>query len=173
MDWGMEMRVVFFAGATALALMIGGCDAGPSATAKGPPPSAAGPAQVSSADPRDQPVPLVAGKPLWAANKKHTAQENADYQFAKNGKDFDAKTETDYIDEAHAFADAPPVGVQKIERSNGDALLYDAKSNTFAVVAKTGAPRTMFKPRDGLAYWKQQQQREAERSSGNGDNSDS
>ena len=83
-------------------------------------------------------MPLVAGKPLWAANKKHTAQENADYQFAKNGKDFDAKTETDYIDEAHAFADAPPVGVQKIERSNGDALLYDAKSNTFAVVAKTG-----------------------------------
>ncbi len=112
----------------------------------------------------------MGGKPLWAANKKHTAQENADYQFAKNGKDFDAKTETDYVDEAHAFVDSPPAGVQKIERSNGDALLYDAKSNTFAVVAKTGAPRTMFKPRDGLAYWKQQQQREAERSSGN-DNS--
>jgi hypothetical protein len=171
MDWGMEMRVVFYAGATALALMIGACDAGPSASSKAPPPSAPSAAQVSSTDPRDQPVPLVAGKPLWAANKKHTAQENADYQFAKNGKDFDAKTETDYIDEAHAFADAPPVGVQKIARSNGDALLYDAKSNTFAVVAKTGAPRTMFKPRDGLAYWKQQQQREAERSSG--DNSDS
>ena len=165
----MEMRVVFFAGAASLALMMGACDAGPSATAKVSPPAAG---QASNVDPRDQPVPLVGGKPLWAANKKHTAQENADYQFAKNGKDFDARTETDYVDEAHAFVDAPPAGVQKIERSNGDALLYDPKTNTFAVVAKTGAPRTMFKPRDGLAYWKQQQQREAERSSGN-DNSQS
>ncbi len=71
---------------------------------------------------------------------------------------------------AHAFVDTPPAGVAKIERSNGDALLYDAKSNTFAVVAKTGAPRTLFKPRDGMAYWKQQQEREADEAKG-GDNS--
>ena len=164
------MRVVFFAGAAALALMMGACDAGPSATAKVPPPAAAA-GQASNIDPRDQPIPLVNGKPLWAANKKHTAQENADYQFAKNGKDFGARTETDYVDEAHAFVDAPPAGVQRIERSNGDALLYDAKTNTFVVVTKEGAPRTMFKPRDGLAYWKQQQARETTRSNG-GDNAD-
>lgn len=172
----MEMRVVFFAGATALALMLVACDAGPSATAKGPAPASGGGQVVASAspvDPRDAPIPLVNGKPMWAANRKHTAQENADYQFAKNGKDFAAKTEADYVEAAHAFVDAPPAGVAKIERSNGDALLYDARSNTFAVVAKTGAPRTMFKPRDGLAYWKQQQQREAERSSGGDDNSQS
>ena len=39
--------------------------------------------------------------------------------------------------------------MKRIDRANGDALLYDAKSNTFAVVTKAGAPRTMFKPRDG------------------------
>ncbi len=64
------------AGAASLALMMGACDAGPSATAKVSPPAAG---QASNVDPRDQPVPLVGGKPLWAANKKHTAQENADY----------------------------------------------------------------------------------------------
>ena len=104
-------------------------------------------------------VALVDGKPMWAANRKHTAQENADYQFNKNGKDFGVASEAEYVAKAHAFIDAPPTGVQKVERSNGDGLLYDAKSNTFVVVTKTGAPRTMFKPRDGASYWQQQVER--------------
>ena len=171
----MEMRVVFLIGATAIALSLGACDAGPSATSKAPanPPasiSAAGQggqaggssqATASSTDPRDAPAPLATdGKPIWAANRKHTAQENADYQFGKNGKDFGAANEADYVAKVHAFVDAPPTGVQKVARANGDALLYDAKTNTFAVVSKTGAPRTMFKPRDGASYWQQQVSRE-------------
>jgi pyocin large subunit-like protein len=180
MDWGTDMKVVFLIGATALALSLGACDAGPSATSKAPaaPPasiSAAGQtgqpgaaAQTAAVDPRDVPAPVASdGKPIWAANRKHTAQENADYQFGKNGKDFGAASEADYVAKTHAFVDTPPNGVQKVERSNGDALLYDARSNTFAVVAKTGAPRTMFKPRDGAAYWRQQVARE--QSSSNAD----
>jgi len=62
--------------------------------------------------------------------------------------------------------------VQKLQRSNGDALLYDAKTNTFAVVSKTGAPRTMFKPRDGATYWQQQVTRQNDRSKSD-DNSQS
>jgi len=53
---------------------------------------------------------------------------------------------------------------RRVARANGDALLYDAKTNTFAVVSKTGAPRTMFKPRDGANYWQQQVSREQSRS---------
>jgi hypothetical protein len=178
MDWGMDMRVVLLIGATALALSLGACDAGPSATSKAPanPPAsisadgqggqAAQPGQASAADPRDAPAPLASdGKPIWAANRKHTAQENADYQFGKNGKDFGAASEADYVAKVHAFVDTPPTGVQKVARANGDALLYDAKTNTFAVVSKTGAPRTMFKPRDGASYWQQQVSREQSRSS--------
>ncbi|MFI4935709.1 MAG: hypothetical protein ACHP7N_13885 [Caulobacterales bacterium] len=157
------MRVVFMYGAAVVALALGACDAGAPASAKATPPAASVQQAAVSVDPRDAPVPLVDGKPMWAANRKHTAQENADYQFGKNGKDFADKTEAQYVAQAHAFADSPPTGVQKLDRPNGDALLYDAKSNTFAVVAKTGAPRTMFKPREGLAYWKQQQAREADR----------
>ena len=164
------MKGVLISGAAAAALMLAACDAGPSA--KAPPATAvtgqtvttASAGAAGSTDPRDLPVPLVNGKPMWAANKKHTAQENADYQYGKNGKDFGAVTEADYVAKAHAFVDAPPSGVQKLERSNGDALLYDQRTNTFAVVTRAGAPRTMFKPRDGLTYWKQQEQREAARS---------
>ena len=181
----MKMKVVFLTGAGALALALAACDAGPSATSKAPanpPPSisAAGqtsqstPAgQAAAVDPRDAPAPLATdGKPIWAANRNHTALENADYQFGKNGKDFDAANEAQYVAKVHAFVDQPPTGVQKVERPNGDALLYDAKTNTFAVVTKAGAPRTMFKPRDGAAYWQQQVAREQSRSNGD-DKSDS
>src|SRR5579872_127344 len=161
------MRVVFLIGAAGLALAIAGCDAGPSASKSAPAASvttaSAGQA-AAPADPRDAAVPLVDGKPMWAANRKHTAQENADYQFGKNGKDFGAASEADYVAKVHAFVDTPPTGVQKVARANGDALLYDAKTNTFAVVSKTGAPRTMFKPRDGASYWQQQVSREQSRS---------
>jgi pyocin large subunit-like protein len=168
------MRFVFLMGAAAFALALGACDAGPSATGKAPanpPPSISAAGQsaqssggaaattqnASATDPRDVPAPLATdGKPIWAANRKHTAQENADYQFGKNGKDFGALSEADYVAKVHAFVDSPPSGVQKVERTNGDALLYDAKTNTFAVVTKAGAPRTMFKPRDGATYWQQQ-----------------
>jgi hypothetical protein len=187
------MKSFFLIGAAAAALALAGCDAGPPAVNKSPQASAqaaggqggaqgaapgatasAGPGgtQVGAADPRDAPVPLATdGKPMWAANRKHTAQENADYQFDKNGKDFGATSEAQYVAKTHAFVDAPPAGVKKIARSNGDALLYDAKSNTFAVVTKAGAPRTMFKPRDGGAYWDQQVTREQSRDTKSADDS--
>jgi filamentous hemagglutinin len=41
-------------------------------------------------------------------------------------------------------------------RTNGDVLLYDATSNTFAVKNAQGVPRTMFKPTDGAAYFQRQ-----------------
>ncbi len=110
-------------------------------------------------DPRDLPVPRVNGKPMWAANRQHTAEENARYQFNRNGADFGADSETDYVAKAHAFVDRPPHGAETVDRPNGDRLIYDPKANVFAVVARTGAPRTMFKPRDGAAYWTEQKNR--------------
>src|SRR5215469_9973717 len=179
------MRTIFLIGAACAALTLSGCDAGPAAVSKAPQAgaqaaagggqgaqagaagaasAAAGGAQVGASDPRDAPVALATdGKPMWAANRKHTAQENADYQFDKNGKDFGATSEAEYVAKTHAFVDAPPSGVKRMARSNGDALIYDAKSNTFAVVTRAGAPRTMFKPRDGSAYWNQQVAREQSR----------
>ena len=124
--------------------------------------------QATATDPRDLPVPKIDGKPMWAANRKHTAEENAQYQFAKNGGDFGAKNESDYLTKVHNFVDQPPRDIETLDRPNGDKLLYDPKGNIFAVVSKTGAPRTMFKPRDGASYWDQQKDRESKRKSGGG-----
>ena len=84
------------------------------------------------------------------------SQENADYHFKRDGDAVGATSEDDFLTKVHAFVDHPPEGVETLTRSNGDKLMYDAKANLFAVVDKDGAPRTLFKPRDGATYWRQQ-----------------
>ena len=171
------MRTVLLSGAAvALALTVSACGDKPSAITPANQNAAGGlPAtstQASLGDPRDAPIPQVDGKPMWAANRKHTAQENAQYQFTKNGGDFGAGNEAEYIRRVHAFIERPPGGAETLDRSNGDRLIYDAKANTFAVVSRDGAPRTMFKPRGGASYWTQQKQREAKRGKSGQDGGD-
>lgn len=113
-------------------------------------------------DARREPVALVDGKPMWAANRRHTAQENANYQFQRDGADFGARTLEDFVAKAHAFTASPPKDALTLTRSNGDRLLYDPQHNIFAVVTKDGAPRTMFKPQAGRAYWDQQVARQSD-----------
>ena len=116
-----------------------------------------------SADRRDEAVPQVDGKPMWSSSRKGTAQENAAKSFERNGEDFGAKDLDAFVRKAHAFVDHPPSGTQTIKRSNGDTLFYDPKGNVFAVANRDGAPRTMFKPDEGAAYWDEQKAREARR----------
>jgi pyocin large subunit-like protein len=170
-------RVAYLVVGASAALALAACNGKPSAvTSQAAAPTAYGNAAATGADgrgsyggsyastdPRDAPVPQVDGKPMWAANRKHTAEENAQYQFAKNGGDFGAANETDYVKKVHNFVERPPHGADTIERGNGDKLIYDPSGNVFAVVSKDGAPRTMFKPRDGASYWAQQKDREAKR----------
>ena len=117
-------------------------------------------ARPDAVDHRKDPVAQVDGAPIWANSKKYAAEESAAYHFKRDGADFDAKTEADYVAKAHAFVTKPPKGVLTLARSNGDKLLYDPKKNIFAVVTKDGAPRTMFKPDAGQAYWDQQVERQ-------------
>jgi pyocin large subunit-like protein len=98
------------------------------------------------------------GKPMWASNRTRNGEENAQQQFERNGSDFSAASEADYVKKAHAFVDSPPKGVMTVSRRNGDVLYYDPKANTFAVADRQGAPRAMFKPRDGMSYWLKQKQ---------------
>ena len=108
------------------------------------------------------------GEPMWSENRNHTAQENAEYQFRRSGADLGAKTLDAFLTKAHAFGDHPPAGTLHIERSNGDKLLYDPKANLFAVITRDGAPRTIFKPRDGVEYWNEQKSREVAGGQGGG-----
>jgi hypothetical protein len=111
-------------------------------------------------DPRRAAAPRIDGKPMWTANRRYTAEENAQRHFERDGADFDAADVDAYVKKAHAFISKPPKAAETLKRANGDLLIYDGDSNTFAVATRAGAPRTMFKPRDGAAYWEQQKDRE-------------
>jgi len=168
-------------------LALSACDGGPASTpardqaavapggASGGQAASAGKTYADAAptadtvDHRRDPVALVSGKPMWANSKKYAADESAAYHFKRDGADFGAKTEADYVAKAHAFVDHPPKDALTLSRSNGDTLIYDPKKNIFAVVTKDGAPRTMFKPDQGQAYWDEQVQRQNDEAKG-GDN---
>lgn len=104
--------------------------------------------------------------PLWSKNRQYSALENAQYHFGKHGPEFGARSYEDWVAKVHAFIHAPPPGTQTLRRKNGDLLMYDPKGNVFAVMTKQGAPRTMFRPDNGAAYWQAQKQIEAKRKLG-------
>ncbi|MFN3669650.1 MAG: S-type pyocin family protein [Brevundimonas sp.] len=95
-------------------------------------------------------------RPALTANRRETVDAKIARLFERNGADFGAATAEDYLAKVEAFTGRPPTGTERVERPNGDVLLYQASTNTFAVVSRDGAPRTMFKPREGAAYWAEQ-----------------
>lgn len=122
---------------------------------------------------RDEaPVRLVDGKPMWSSSRRGSAEENAQRSFDRNGEAFGARDLDEFVRKAHAFVDHPPAGTETLKRANGDLLFYDAKDNIFAVANKDGAPRAMFKPDQGQAYWAQQKSREARRQTARADRKD-
>jgi pyocin large subunit-like protein len=103
------------------------------------------------------PAPLVNGRPMWSDSRRYSAEENAKYQYEHHGEELGARSLDDFVEKAHAFTSSPPKGALKAVRANGDSLIFDPKSGLFAVARQDGAPRTVFKPEDGEAYWKAQQ----------------
>ncbi|HYG26766.1 MAG TPA: hypothetical protein VD906_07655 [Caulobacteraceae bacterium] len=148
------MKPVFLIAVLALAA----CDGGASAVASRDHSSAAAiaPVETAAAEARQAPAPLVGGKPMWSSNSRYTARENAQYHFDRDGETFGAASLDEFVQKAHAFTASPPKGALTLTRANGDKLVYDPASNTFAVATRDGAPRTMFKPDDGMAYWEKQ-----------------
>ena len=168
-------RILLLAAAAALTLTA--CDNGPSAVAQKPSggsqvatntaeegySNAAPASDTPQVDRRREPVKLVDGKPMWSASRRYSADENAKRAFERNGRDFGAKDLDAFVEKAHAFVGDPPKGTLTMTRRNGDTLFYDPKGNVFAVASKEGAPRTMFHPDEGRAYWEEQKAREQRR----------
>ena len=93
------------------------------------------------------------------ANRSETVDAKVERLYARNGAAFGARSAREYLDRMQAFIHRPPGDVETVKRPNGDTLIYQASTNTFAVVAENGTPRTMFKPDDGVAYWAEQKER--------------
>lgn len=95
--------------------------------------------------------------PLWSRTRTMSARKNALAHWQKHGREFpEYHSAQAYIEGAHQFMNAPPKGTLTKSRPNGDTLYYHPESNTFGVQARNGAPRTMFRPNNGLAYWNRQ-----------------
>ncbi|HZV85560.1 MAG TPA: S-type pyocin family protein [Brevundimonas sp.] len=104
-------------------------------------------------------APATAAVPVLTANRQETVDAKVTRLFERNGADFNARTAEDYLERVERFTRQPPDGTERIERPNGDVLLYQPSTNTFAVVSRDGVPKTMFKPRDGATYWAEQKAR--------------
>jgi pyocin large subunit-like protein len=98
-------------------------------------------------------------RPAVTANRRETVDAKIERLYRRNGAAFGARSAEDYLARVQAFTTRPPRDAETAKRPNGDTLIYQASTNTFAVVARDGTPRTMFKPDDGAAYWAQQKER--------------
>ncbi|HYC98803.1 S-type pyocin family protein [Brevundimonas sp.] len=155
---GKSIRTAWTTGAALALLGLAGCGNGGSAVetrdraaegAQAVLTSAAGTPAAAEAVPEKAP-------PVLTANRRETVDAKVARLFETNGADFDAASAEDYLAKVRAFTARPPTGTERVERANGDVLLYQASTNTFAVVSRDGVAKTMFKPRDGAAYWVQQ-----------------
>ncbi|NJM37550.1 MAG: hypothetical protein HC845_06625 [Akkermansiaceae bacterium] len=100
---------------------------------------------------------LAAKTPLWTSTKGKTSVENAFGHWQKHGAEFpEFQNAKQYVEGTKSFFSSPPAGTLTKTRANGDTLFYNQGSNTFGVQAVDGAPRTMFRPSDGLNYWNKQ-----------------
>lgn len=100
-------------------------------------------------------APAETAAPL-TANRRETVDEKIQRLYERNGPDFGSRSPEDFLTKVTAFTRTPPVDTDRATRPNGDVLLYQASTNTFAVVAEDGTARTMFKPDDGPSYWAEQ-----------------
>ena len=142
--------------AAAVLLALAACDDGASAVETRERPAAgAGEELVRTSAPADGAV-ATEPRPVMTANRRETVDEKVVRLFERNGADFGARSAADYLEKVQAFTTRPPDGTERVERPNGDVLLYQASTNTFAVVSRDGVPKTMFKPDEGAAYWAEQ-----------------
>jgi len=154
----MTIEATRLALAVAGALVLAGCGNGDSAVETRDRSTNTPQAVLTSAAAGDESTaaPAEKAKPALTANRRETVDAKTARLFERNGADFDAATSDAYLAKVEQFTRNPPSGTERVERPNGDVLLYQASTNTFAVVSRDGVPKTMFKPRDGASYWAEQ-----------------
>lgn len=107
-------------------------------------------------------IGAIAGKgkssgKVWSATRQKTAVENALGHWNKHKSEFPTLNNAlQYATAAKKFIDTPPTGTLTKTRSNGEKIFYNPKTNIFVSSTSDGIPKTMFKPKQGMDYWKNQ-----------------
>ena len=155
----VTVSVMIIAG-TLILVGPGGCDnAGSAVETRDRTGEAVAPAAGSEPAAATGAAEAVAERPLVTTSRRETVDAKVERLFQRNGAAFGARSSGDYLAKMRAFIDSPPRDVETVRRPNGDVLYYEAATNTFAVAARDGTPRTMFKPDDGATYWAEQKAR--------------
>ncbi|HZW16010.1 MAG TPA: S-type pyocin family protein [Brevundimonas sp.] len=145
-----DARMAWATGAALALLGLAGCGNGGSAVETRDREAEGAEAVLSAGG---APAKAETARPALTANRRESVDAKVARLFERNGADFDAASAEDYLDKVRRFTARPPAGTERVERANGDVLLYQASTNTFAVVSREGVAKTMFKPREGAAYW--------------------
>ncbi|RON01519.1 adhesin [Pseudomonas brassicacearum] len=99
----------------------------------------------------------VGSNPIWSSTSNKSAVENAFGHWDKHKGEFpELQNSKQYVEQAKDFLINSPGGTLTKTNSRGDTLKYDPNTNTFGVLGQDGAPRTMFRPKDGINYWNRQ-----------------
>lgn len=154
--------VGIIAGLALSGLMLGACDNGPSAVSTRDRAAEAPLNALSLGEGgavADAQAPAAVQQTVVTANRRETVDAKVQRLFERNGAAFGAGSAQAYMERVRAFTTRPPADAETVSRPNGDTLIYQASTNTFAVVARDGTPRTMFKPDDGARYWAEQKAR--------------
>ena len=94
--------------------------------------------------------------PIWSATKSKSAVENAFGHWQKHAAEFpELANAKQYAETARSLVTSPPTGALTKARGT-ETLIYDQATNTFLVRGANGAPKTMFRPMDGIDYWNKQ-----------------
>jgi len=97
-----------------------------------------------------------AAVPLWSSTQRKSAVQNALGHWNKHKAEFPELTNSkQYVEAAHSLAANPPA-TALIKKRGADTLIYDTSTNTFLVKGADGAPRSMFRPVDGIDYFNKQ-----------------
>jgi RHS repeat-associated protein len=100
---------------------------------------------------------LLAKAPIWSRTNRLSRVKNAYAHWLKHGKEFpNLQNAKQYAEAAENFVTNPPAGTLSKLRPNGETVLYEPSTNTFAVKGADGAPKTMFKPSSGANYFNAQ-----------------
>lgn len=94
-----------------------------------------------------QAIKSIKYKNVWSLGKHKDSVKNAMSHYQKHKAEFpEIKNVIEYVEKANHFIKNPPRGTLAKLRENGEELLYNSKSNIFAVKGRDGAPKTMFRP---------------------------
>ncbi len=84
---------------------------------------------------------------IWTSTKNRTSVRNAFLHWQEHGADFpELLNARQYAEASKTFIRNPPAGTLTKIRANGDVVLYNPSTNSFAISNAEGLPRTMYRP---------------------------